>query len=424
MEKFDVSYRLEGDERHSLVAQLVPYDRPSLPWDVNSPLPEGIRGLRLVCYLSDSVPGLIAWLTVRHHFASTGLHWRNGVFLRHPVAAYASEALLELRDRQSLDLEVRGPSPDLFFNELRDSIEDLIALRWPGIQYQMRVPCPTVTAGVACPGQFKLSSLLALRERGEANVICMECLERHSIAALISGFGPRHEFPRFDLDGLRGQQFDVGSSIRTLEVHAAETADAVRRAVRALNTEVTDCPRMFTLIARESEGLHRVRFWNIRYRLTLWCEHPGSWHSWPEASYDIHASKDWLRQIKPYARLMWEILRIVAPLSATTAAPAGAPMSEDQLQKEEAALERMGSLVEDLNLLSADIELGKPLNGLTAAEAAGLRALRRLLFEHDPTRSFGGLRRVQAPSGDLLWTCAIHYPLYDPGLPFIPDTDA
>ncbi len=99
-------------------------------------------------------------------------------------------------------------------------------------------------------------------------------------------------------------------------------------------------------------------------------------------------------------------------------------MSEDQLQKEEAALERMGSLVEDLNLLSADIELGKPLNGLTAAEAAGLRALRRLLFEHDPTRSFGGLRRVQAPSGDLLWTCAIHYPLYDPGLPFIPDTDA
>ena len=41
-------------------------------------------------------PGLMAWLTVRHHRASTGRHWRTGVFLRHPIAAYDSEALLEL----------------------------------------------------------------------------------------------------------------------------------------------------------------------------------------------------------------------------------------------------------------------------------------------------------------------------------------
>ena len=30
MEKFDISYRIEGDETRSLVAQLVPHQRPSL----------------------------------------------------------------------------------------------------------------------------------------------------------------------------------------------------------------------------------------------------------------------------------------------------------------------------------------------------------------------------------------------------------
>ena len=56
---------------------------------------------------------------------------------------------------------------------------------------------------------------------------------------------------------------------------------------------------------------------------------------------------------------------------------------------------------------------------LTAAEGAALRALRAIIFEHDRLRAFGGLRRVQAPAGDLLWVCENHYPDYDPGLPVI-----
>lgn len=98
---------------------------------------EGIRSLALICELSELAPGLIAWLTVRHHRASTGNHWRAGVFLRHPIATYNSEALLELRDDQHLVVEVRAPSPDLQFNVIRDSIEDLIIGRWPGIRYQV-----------------------------------------------------------------------------------------------------------------------------------------------------------------------------------------------------------------------------------------------------------------------------------------------
>ena len=140
MEKFDVSYRLEGDELHSLVAQLVPHERPILPWQPRTQPPAGIRMLALVCRLSEPVQGLIPWLTVRHHRASTGLHWRRGVFLRHPINAYASEALLELRHPRELAVEVRAPSPDLYFNVLRDSIEDLINRRWPGISDAYSLP--------------------------------------------------------------------------------------------------------------------------------------------------------------------------------------------------------------------------------------------------------------------------------------------
>ena len=157
MEKFDISYRLEDDESHSLVAQLVPHERPLLPWQPKTQAPSGIRTLALTCSLSEPAPGLIPWLTVRHHRASTGLYWRRGVFLRHPVAAYASEALVELRHPAELTVEVRAPSPDLYFNVLRDSIEDLITRRWPGLAYRLSIPCPTKSADASpCTGQFPL----------------------------------------------------------------------------------------------------------------------------------------------------------------------------------------------------------------------------------------------------------------------------
>ena len=70
MEKFDVSYRLEDDPYRSLIAQLVPHGRPTLPWDTRTAPSGRIRRLTLVCQLSEPAPGLVAWLTVRHHRAS------------------------------------------------------------------------------------------------------------------------------------------------------------------------------------------------------------------------------------------------------------------------------------------------------------------------------------------------------------------
>ena len=300
MEKFDVSYRLEDDEYRSLVAQLVPHARPEVPWDTQTLPPNGSRRLALICQLSEPVPGFIAWLTVRHHRASIGKHWRTGVFLRHPIADYASEALLELRAPDQLMVDVRAPSPDLFFNVLRDSVEDLITRRWPGLDYALFVPCPTRRAdGHSCPGQFPLKFLLGYREQGGTHTPCHECFFDHDLSQLLTGFAQPDLPLQLELERLNDQVADVGSGvsrlergINRLEGYAAETADSMRRVLRAVGSEITDCPRLFTLTEENPAGLRRLKFYQRHYRLVLWCEHSGHWHPWDAASYSLDQPRD------------------------------------------------------------------------------------------------------------------------------------
>ncbi len=422
MEKFDVSYRLEDDEYRSLVAQLVPRDRPDLPWDTSTPPPDGIRNLSLVCRLSEPVPGLIAWLTVRHHRSSSGKHWRNGVFLRHPIASYASEALVELRAPDQLAVDVRAPSPDLFFNVLRDSIEDLMTRRWRGLTYRLLIPCPTRTAEhQRCPGQFPLDGLLRYREGGGTHYPCLECGSDHDLSELLTGFTQWNLALQDQIaDVARGVIRLEGSASR-LEGYAAETADSMRRVLRVVSTEITDCPRLFTITERSPTGARRLEFHKRHYQLVLWCEHPGHWHPWPAASYSLDQPKDWLVRIGPYAILVFKALRLVIPIAASVA---GVVLTDEQLRHAKHELELMTTVVAELpDQISEEqrqLTAGESESQLTLAEGHGARALRVLLFEHDRMREFGDLRRVQAPSGEFLWVCDDHYAEYDPGLPRIP----
>jgi internalin A len=58
MEKFDISYRLEDDESHSLVPQLVPHQHPTLPWGLGGTPAAGCRTLSLTCRLHQQVTDL------------------------------------------------------------------------------------------------------------------------------------------------------------------------------------------------------------------------------------------------------------------------------------------------------------------------------------------------------------------------------
>jgi internalin A len=413
MEKFDISYRLEGDELHSLVAQRVPYERPVLPWESKTQPPAGIRTLALVCRLSEAAAGLIPWLTVRHHRASIGMHWQHGVFLRHPISAYASEAFLELRHPTELTIEVRAPSPDLYFNVLRDSVEDLITRRWPGLQYQFLIPCPGKAAsGSICQGHFPLENLLRMRERGRTTVPCWECTEDYEISRLLTGFTVPSQ-------PLAEQLTRIEKRITRVEYQSAEIADSVRRVMRVVSTEVTDCPRLFTIKIKKPTGPARLRPDRTRYLLTLWCEYPGYWHPLERTSYRIDEPKEWFLRISPYATLVFRTLQLVVPIAGSAAKVLIPPA---QLRHAQAELELMGKVVSELpdRLSQSRSGLSETSGKLAPAEGEALRAIRAILFERDRLRVFGGLRRVRAESADFLWVCPDHYPQYDPGLPKIP----
>jgi internalin A len=397
---------------------------------VQLPLPDGIRGLALVCKLSEPVPGLIAWLTVRHHRASIGKHWRNGVFLRHPITGYASEALVELRTPDQLAIEVRAPSPDLYFNVLRDSVEDLMTRRWPGLGYSLLIPCPTCRVdGLRCPGQFPLDGLLGYREHGGTRAPCWECHIEHDLSKLLTGFAQPELGLQPQLEQLQDQLADVADGVQRLESYAADTADSMRRVLRVVGSEITDCPRLFTLIPDDPGGTRRLKFYQRNYRLTLWCEHSGAWHPWPAASYPLDQSRDWLVRIGPYATLVFKALQLVVPIAASVA---GVVLTDEQLKYAKHELELMKTLVavlpdrtaEDMHdfIAREGAEAAEAAVQLTPAQGQALCAIRILLFEKDNLRSFGDLRRVQSVSGEFLWVCVNHYAEYDPGLPNIPES--
>jgi hypothetical protein len=343
------------------------------------------------------------------------LYWRSGVFLRHPIDAYASEALIELRTGDQLAVDVRAPSPDFFFNVLRDSIEDLIIHRWPGLTYQLLIPCHAlIPDGSRCDSLIPMKGLLGYREQGETYYRCMSCMSRHDLSELLTGFAQ----PEL---ALQDQLAEIASEVRLVTGYAAETAASMRRVLRAVSCEITDCPLLFTLTEQSASGVRRLRFDQRNYHLVLWCEHPGYWHPWPQASYTLNQPKEWLVRIGPYATLILKALKLAMPLAGPVA---DVVLTDQQLASARHQLDLMTAIVAELptpGFQDQAQQIGRESSSrLTPAEGEAARALRLLLFEQDAARAFGDLRRVQAASGDFLWVCADHYSEYDPGLPVIP----
>jgi len=428
MEKFDVSYRI--DETKSLVAQLVPYTEPPLPWDESTPIPPGRRQLVLLCQMAEAPPGLVAWMTVRNHRFSTGRHWRRGMFLAHPEQD--AEALIRADQANSLKLIVRAPSPDFFFSVLRDSMEDLIQKRWKGLHYELLAPCPhTSSDGSRCQGNFELNTLKAFRERSRGTIECRTCFETVGVNELLTGFAVTEPPLRQVLDSVqsnaetlrqelrraqRVQAGEVEEMHREVAAIQADLAQQLRGLLKAVGKELPGCPRLFTLVPQRPKRFAKLRAWQAQYRLTLWCEHPGQEHPCPSAQYDFSCTRERFREIAPYVLAVSQVLRAAIPLSS---AALGVLLREPQLKHLNRQLDLMKAVAEQV-LPRGGKELSLPSGAGwgVAADGAALRALRALLVQLDPSMVFGDLRRVMTPAADYVWVCKdIHYREYDPGLP-------
>jgi hypothetical protein len=403
---------------------MVPYERPELPWD-GEPDSDQYRSLTLICRLSEPVDGLISWFTVRHHHYSAGKHWRRGVFLKHPE--HGSEALLAEEDERGRDLRlsVRGPSPDNFFNVLREGLEFLIKRRWKGLGYELLVPCPgRLPDGTACSFEFKHRSLSGYREKGRPTIECHECASVLDVSELLTGFAqsdvplaPQIQELSTRVEEIYARVDEVGTDVREVKAIIPEALNQLRLVVKAATAEVDDCPRLFTLVPEGKVGLAKLRFSSTVHRLTLWCEDPDHEHPWLDATYVLKRPKGWVVEIAPYATLVFKTLRLVVPVAG---AAIMLPMTETEQKAARGDLDLMKAVAAALP--TSDLETGVDVGerGLSRAEGAGLRALRAALLDVDPFQSFGGLRRRQAATGDWVWICPRHYSKYDPGLPVLP----
>ena len=266
---------------------------------------------------------------------------------------------------------------------------------------------------------FPLDGLLRQREAGQAAVTCMDCTATPDISALLTGFTAPAVPLGAELQRVSSRLADLTTGITSVQGQAAQIADTVRRMHQIVGTEVTDCPRLFTLARARPAGIRRALIHQDHYRLTLWCEHPGYEHPWELAAYNLDPPKEWFARIAPYAVLVFRTLQLIVPLAGAVAIAALPTAQQDSAQ---AHLEIMKDIVADLPVteeMKAEDHLPQTAGQLTAAEGAALRAVRAIIFEHDQLRAFGGLRRVQAPAGDLLWVCEHHYSDYDPGLPVV-----
>ncbi|MEV4831174.1 COR domain-containing protein [Micromonospora sp. NPDC049257] len=426
MEKFDVSYRLP-EAHKSLVAQLVPYQKPRLPWQQVVPRMDRINMVSMVCELSDEAPGLISWLTVRNYRFSTGLHWRRGLFLRHQN--YGLEAKIELLDDKRLSLIVRGAAPVYFFSILRDAIEDLLRSRWPGLTYRLFVPCINTLPTGPCTGTFPLTALDGFFQEGRHVVACHSCLYDIALPLLLTGFADAQgstvaALARQErrIDEIAQSISAVNTSVGRIEEIASETALLLHSMRRMLAAEVADCPALISIAEITRSRFNPARLVRHQFRISLWCEFPDGQHRCDHPGYPFDQSREWFLRAGPYLSWLAAVLRLIPLVGAATGVIAALdPAQAGEMTRLKAEVDLMGAAT-SLVPNGAPPPHGPALSassdaGIRGGQLAGFRAVRELLFALDPGREFAGLRRVVAESGDFLWICPEHYPVYDPGLP-------
>lgn len=422
MERFDVSYRL--DEGSSLVAQLVPEQHPHLPWQPADPCALPLSQVQLACTWTTPPPGLMPWMIVRtHRYAPMHRrHWKKGTFLEYPPHG---QALLEMSSRELL-ITVRATYPDYFLSILQETLLELIEEHWPGLVYELKVPCKG-EEGQPCSKQFGLLGLRKYLAKGHRTIGCEVCCSEQDVSQLLLGFSLAAE-RQIAMQQI-GMQINVqGNWRQELEYNLSQTFQqdegafqsklqaAVMLILRSLSAESRTAPRLFSLLPTGKKGLT-----SESWQLNLWCEMPDCQHpscqigSGGPGEYLVQRPKEWFVRSLPALRTTAEVLKWVIR-AAKLAGAAWLPDADGLLGRMNMGLSALNGMLEG-DLTVAEDKFAMPEQMLHLSEGSALRAMHELLFDLDPQKQWGHLRCVATPTGDHLWLCPEHYASYNPAPP-------
>ncbi|MYR92651.1 MULTISPECIES: leucine-rich repeat domain-containing protein [unclassified Streptomyces] len=468
MERFEISYRvpeLTGGEPLSLIAQLLPSERPDLSVDWDNYRPQNPE-LAQICNIHERDSrravqpyGLMYRLIVLFHRHSLGrgditkaLHWAGGMILQD---RYGARAIVILSD-EGLTIRVRGLNPQAFLDHLVQEVREYVEGFWKGLGTRVLIPCKAICQyGNSGHGLFDLDKLYRRLEAGKREYTCPDpsCDDDVAVEALLRGLDKRAIDETQIESVVRETVNDVLDShvTRLLAAHDVgtrqvlaridrmddKTKEAFSRAedqltglLRSMDDDAADGPRLFSLELLDRSVLH-PGLTTQRMKLTLWCEHsrlpvhvlePGR----PDAGvYIIDVPRDWWVKAAPAVKATAVLLKTILPVSL---AAIEFDLNDQQWEavKEQLALSKeiLSASAETAQAMSdsGNPELVNPNTGAAATRAEGgiLRMLHASLREQDVT--FADLRRVRDPQGRFLWVHQQFVPEYQPPLPVIPHT--
>jgi len=161
---------------------------------------------------------------------------------------------------------------------------------------------------------------------------------------------------------------------------------------------------LFTLTPVGKHGLDKAAIWWDTYQLTLWCEYGDRPHPWRPAHYQFSKPRDWLITVAPYALGVLQILRVVVNVATPIGTLANVDLAsiKDNLDAMDKLLDQLPTQLPDVP--AAPGQAAQPIQ----ADGPELRALRALLTELDPNRTFKGMHVCRDP--------VRRYPVGLPGL--------
>ncbi|EBA13643.1 leucine-rich repeat domain-containing protein [Roseobacter sp. CCS2] len=183
----------------SLIPQLVPSEKPKLPWCDPNDLEQDDRVLRMEVKVVPAIDGfmshLIAALEPYHFYTKdgTGAFWQSGIFLKDTEGRFRNEALIELNTERnffSIKIAASGEEPGFLLQQIDASIAECLKF-WPGAKREDKIRCPHRVGDHLCQGDFKLSSVERWLARDMENAICHECDQVSRPSDLIYGLRGR-----------------------------------------------------------------------------------------------------------------------------------------------------------------------------------------------------------------------------------------
>ena len=403
MHRFELTYPVDqsDDSAISIVVNWLPKSPPDYKgqWDAALAAP-GCRELRIRYRLAVLPPGIPGWFLARSHRFATPMRWRTGALLRHPDGHLA---LLRADPvNATIDLEVRGPLPALFFAILDDGL-NITLDRYPGLGIARQIPCAGHDSA-PCRKVFDYAKLRNRQDNGYHHTYCDEADEDVDLDTLLLGI----------TQTMRELSDTTHPVSGTNRVHRdLEQPEYLKLTTLLQKAQRAHCPSVFTLTPKR-----QLIPGKTRYTLELYCEEPGSWHPLPtDASrYEITELSPWLRTIAPFVQRTLQVIKTATPV-------AGAILGI-------AAHELHGQLLRDVTLTQQLLKdnpghlaaLDDPINP-NPAQASGdpreraetdadFRVLRKLLESLDPTTTWGGLSHVLTPEGHGLYVCPEHLVAY------------